>query len=217
MTADASADTDNDGAGTVIVGGGPAGRAALACLRGARLVTLPALAWHAEPGRLWVEDAGTVRAEPFTALLLCADEPLLLATLGCAFDGVRPVVDGNGRTTVPGVFAAGRVLGADTAEQAEAQARRAAGAASLLPSGQGCHAAPVLPAAAGSLPERLDPVGLAELLEQPAGPERNAAALAQGAMLGPVLPARPVGLASLAALTPERPASRPVQPDAGAL
>ena len=207
---------NGDGAGVVIVGGGPAGRAALARLPGARLVTRPALAWHAEPGRLWVEENGTVRAEPFAALLLCADEPLLLAALGCGFDGTRPVADQDGRTTVPGVFAAGRVLGAGTAEQAGAQARRAA-AAAILPVPEDTRAvAPARPAD-GDLPDRLDPVALAGLLEQPPGPARNAAVLAQGAMLGPVLPARPVGLAALAALTPEPPAPRPVQPDAGAL
>ncbi len=207
---------NGDGVGVVIVGGGPAGRAALARLPGARLVTRPALAWHAEPGRLWVEEGG-VRAEPFATLLLCADEPLLLLALGCGFDGTRPVADEDGRTTVPGVFAAGRVLGASTAEQAEAQARRAAAAAILAPPGDTRAVVPARPVADGDLPDRLDPVALAVLLERSPGPARNAAVLAQGAMLGPVLPARPVGLAALAALTPEPPAPRPVQPDAGAL
>lgn len=213
--------------GTVIVGGGPAGRAALACLPGARLVTRPALAWHAEPGRLWVEDAGGARAEPFTALLLCADEPLLLAALGCGFDGLRPVVDGAGATTVPGVFAAGRILGADTPELAKAQAERAAAAvqAGTVSAGAITAGPTASPAAAGAAVtqyaieagERLDPVDLAGLLEQPPGPARNAAVLAQWTLLGPVLPARPVSLAALAALTPDRPASRPVQQDGGTL
>ncbi len=218
--------------GAVIVGGGPAGRAALACLPGARLITRPALAWHAEPGRLWVEDAGGVRAEPFTVLLLCADEPLLLAALRCGFDGGRPVVNGNGATTVPGVYAAGRVLGAATAEVAVAQARRAAAAAQANAIQAGGAAAGAITAgravagdtadpasqqlAAAAL-ERLDPVELAGLLEQPPGPARNAAVLAQCALLGPVLPARPVSLAALAALTPDRPVPRPVQDDEGTL
>lgn len=208
---------DGDGAGVVIVGGGLAGRAALARLPGARLVARPALAWHAEPGRLWVEEGGTVRAEPCATLLLCADEPLLLAALGCGFDGTRLIADEDGQTTVPGVFAAGRVLGAGTAEQAEAQARRAAAAAILAPPEDARVAMPARPAADGDLPDRLDPVALAGLLEQPPGPARNGAVLAQGALLGPVLPARPVGLAALAALTPEPPVPRPVQPDTGAL
>ncbi len=194
----------------VIVGGGPAGRSALAALPQAVLVTRPAVAWHAEPGRVWVEEAGTVRSEAFDALILCADEPLLLSALGCVFEGVRPGVDGAGRTSVPGVFAAGLVCGATRGETAAAQGRAAAEAV-------GSAAWPALDGAAQAAPERLDPVALASLLEQPLGPGRNEAVLAQAALLGPVLPARPVSLAALAALTPERPVPRPVQPDEGAL
>jgi len=194
----------------VVVGGGVAGQAALALLPGARLVTRPAWAWHAEPGRIWVEDAAGVRAEPFTALLLCADEPLLLAALGCGFDGNRPIVDDAGATTVPGVFAAGCVTGAETVRAAQAQARAAA-AAILAKRGPA-----IAPAPSSLGVDRLDPVGLAGLLERPPGPARNAAVLAQCAVLGPVLPARPVGLAALAALTPDPPVPRPVQRDGSA-
>lgn len=194
----------------IIVGGGVAGQAALALLPGARLVTRPAWAWHAEPGRIWVEDSAGVRVEPFTALLLCANEPLLLAALGCGFDGDRPIVDEAGAMTVPHVFAAGRVTGAETVTAAQAQARAAA--AAIL----GDHGPAVAPAPSSVFVDRLDPVGLAGLLEQPPGPARNAAVLAQCAVLGPVLPARPVGLAALAALTPDPPVPRPVQQDGAA-
>ena len=48
-------------------------------------------------------------AEPFDALLVCADEPLLLAALGCTVRDGRVVADPAGRTDVPGVSVAGRV------------------------------------------------------------------------------------------------------------
>lgn len=191
----------------VIVGGGVTGLAALALLPSALLVTRPTWAWHAEPGRIWVEDTAGVRAEPFTTLLLCADEPLLLAALGCSFDGDRPIVDDLGATTVHRVFAAGRVTGADTIAAAQAQARAAA--AAILADHKPADAL----APSSRSVERLDPVGLAGLLEQPPGPARNRAVLAQCAVLGPVLPARRVGLAALAALTPDPPVPRPVQQD----
>src|SRR4051812_29803455 len=66
----------------VIVGAGPAGRGALEVLPDARVVTRPErTAWHAEPGRLWVEDAACVSGVGFSVLILCADEPLLLQAL----------------------------------------------------------------------------------------------------------------------------------------
>ena len=196
----------------LIVGGGPAGQAAAAQLPGARLVSRPVMAWHVEPGRLWVEDATGVRAEPFTTLLLCADEPLLLATLGCTFDVDRVVVDASGQTTIPGIFAAGRIRGAVTPAEARIQAERAAGAIR-----DGALPGPTISGTVGAPAERLDPVGMAGLLEQQPGPARNRAALAQCALLGPVLPARPVGLAALAGLTPQLPVPRPVQDDQGCL
>lgn len=199
---------------TVVVGSGLAGRKAARRLPEARLIAHPeATAWHAEPGRIWVEDAAGVRAVPFTRLLLCDDEPLLLAALGCGFrDGV-PAVDARGETSVPGVFAAGRVLGAATDDDVLAQVRVAARALAGRPPEGSIAAAP------RSLPhaDRLDPLGVAALLEEPPGEARNRAALAQCALLGPVLPARPVGLAALAALAGEMPQPGPVQADSETL
>ncbi len=197
----------------VVVGHGPAGRAAMARLPGAVLVAPPrARAWHAEPGRLWVEGDGRVWAEPYDALLLCADEPLLLVALGCAFAGRAPVLDARGATSVAGVYAAGIIAGATTPDEAACQAGIAADA---LLSG---HVAPTVhsagPDAASASPVvRLDPVDVAAILEQPAGPTRDAALLAQCALLGPILPARPVSLAALAAFAGTRPASLPPQRD----
>jgi len=192
----------------VILGGGPAGRAALAVLPGACLISRPAMAWHAEPGRLWIEEAGVVRAEPWTTLLVCANEPLLLAALGCAFAGLVPVTGEAGHTTVAGVFAAGRIRGASAPGQAADQGRRAAAAIGI---------APITTDPVPGNGDRLDPVAIAGLLEQPPGPERNRAVLEQYALLGPIVPARPVGLAALAALPAGRPLPRPVQQDQGSL
>ncbi|WP_267426806.1 hypothetical protein [Methylobacterium sp. GC_Met_2] len=204
----------------VIVGGGPAGRAALAALPGAVQIARPeATAWHAEPPRLWVEGDGRVWAEPFDGLLVCADEPLLLAALGCAIRDGRVVADPEGRTSVPGVSVAGRVAGAANSREAERQATIAARA---LAAGPAYTNAPMIPPAktapAKTVPAlRLDPVDLAALLERPAGPERHRAALAQCAILGAVVPARPVGLAALAGLVAAMPEAVPPQTDTGAL
>ncbi|MDB5372899.1 MAG: hypothetical protein JWP04_1541, partial [Belnapia sp.] len=170
----------------LIIGGGPAGLAAAAILPAARLLSRPAeTAWHAEPGLVWVEGPGGVAALPFDRLLLCADEPLLLLlALGCAFADGRPVVDGQGRTTQPGIHAAGAILGAATAEAAANQGRIAARAMAGLPA-EGSIA--VLPLPEGTAPERLDPLAIAQLLEEPPGPDRNARALAQAALRGPRL------------------------------
>lgn len=200
--------------GAVIVASGAAGREAARHLPDARLVSQPeATAWHAEPGRIWVEDAAGVRAVPFDRLLLCDDEPLLLAALGCEFrDGV-PAVDAQGQTSVPGVYAAGRVLGAATEDGILAQLRVAAEAmAGRAPVGSIATTPRRLPEV-----ERLDPVGVAALLEEPPGEARSLAALAQCALLGSVLPSRPVGFAVLAAMTVDVPQPGPVQADAGVL
>jgi hypothetical protein len=200
----------------VIIGGGPAGREAAALLPDARVIARPAeTAWHAEAGRVWIEGAAGVQAVPFARLLLCADEPLLLLALGCAFVDGRPVVDAGGATSVPGVFAAGRVLGAGTKEEAMRQARIAAAVmAGATPDG----AIRPVPVAGGGTTVRLDPLAIAELLERPASEARNQAALAQmgargGLLTGLVAPARPVGFAALAALATSSPASRPAQTD----
>ena len=186
----------------------------MARLTGAVLVAPPrATAWHAEPGRLWVEGDGRVWAEPFDALLLCAGEPMLLVALGCVVGPSLPVLDARGATTVAGVYAAGRVAGATSVEEAIRQARVAADA--LL---AGHVAEPHLADAHLAAPRvtvplaRLDPVEMATLLERPPGPTRDAALLAQCA-LGPMLPARPVSLAALAAFAEARPASLPPQRD----
>lgn len=199
----------------VIVGGGPAGRAALAALPGAVLIALPdATAWHAEPGRLWVEGDGRVWAEPFDALLVCADAPLLLAALGCAIRDGRVVADAEGRTGVPGISVAGRAAGATHSEAAERQAITAARA---LAAGATALELPAIPPPETPDVLRLDPVDLAALLERTAGPERDRTALAQHAILGAVVPARPVGLAALAGLVANMPEAVPPQADAGAL
>lgn len=199
----------------VIVGGGPAGRAALAALPGAVLIARPdATAWHAEPGRLWVEGDGRVWAEPFDALLVCADAPLLLAALGCAIRDGRVVADAEGRTGVPGISVAGRAAGATHSEAAERQAITAARA---LAAGATALELPAIPPPETPDVLRLDPVDLAALLERAAGPERDRTALAQHAILGAVVPARPVGLAALAGLVATMPEAVPPQADAGAL
>lgn len=182
----------------VIVGGGVAGRAALSMLPGARLVARPAeTAWHAQDDRLWIESADGIAELRFTKLLICADERLLLHALGCEFRGAWPVVDTRGETSRKGVFAAGKVIGAATAQTAAMQARIAAAALS----GQAVDGEIVMPHDNGDAaqPERLDPVALAALLEQSVGAGRTNAALAQARLVGMVMPARPVGLAALAA------------------
>lgn len=195
----------------VVVGGGPAGRAALALLPGATLLARPEVTiWHAEPGLLWAETSAGVRAVPFTRLLLCADEPLLLLALGCAFATGRPVVDATGATSLPGIYAAGAILGATTPEAAAAQGRIAARALAGLPG-----EAAIPPPPPRLLPDapRRDPVAMAALLALPPGAERNQAALAEALRQSPPAPARPVGFAALAALAGPRPDPLPVQTD----
>ncbi|MBB5695423.1 hypothetical protein [Muricoccus pecuniae] len=193
----------------LVLGGGPAALEASRHLPGAVIVPQ---AWHAEPGRLWVEDRGGLRALLFDRLLVLDDVPLILAALGCTFDGGAPVVDGYGETSQPGIFAAGPALGV-TGPEAPVQARIAALALAGQPAGPGIAARPrPLPAQ-----ERLDPVALAGLLEGPPGPARDDAVLAQCALIGPVAFALPVGLAALAAMAGEMPDPLPVQSDAGGL
>ncbi|MBL6455294.1 hypothetical protein JMJ55_08180 [Belnapia sp. T6] len=203
----------------VIIGAGPAGRAAAALLPEARVVTRPAeTAWHAEPGRIWIEGAAGVAAVEFSRLLLAADEPLLLMALGCRFEAGRPVVDEAGQTTRPGIFAAGAILGAADAEEAARQGAIAARAlAGLPPDGRIAASPRPLPAA-----ERLDPLAVAQLLEEEPGPDRSARALAQAELRGArltslVAPARPVGFAALAAMAPASLAPCGTQADEGVL
>ena len=204
-----------DTADIVIIGGGPAAREAATILPRARLVAGPdETVWHAQDHTLWIETAGGLGTLTFSRLLLCADEPLLLLALGCAFRAERPMVDERGETSRSGVFAAGPVLGAADGEAEARQARIAARALAGLPPGGRITVAPA--AAASASCARLDPVGIAALLEQEPGPGRNRAALAQAALLGSVMPARPVGFAALAAAAgPVEP--KPTQQDAGLL
>ncbi len=205
----------------VIIGAGPAGRSAMAILPDARRIARPeATAWHAEPGRIWIETASGVSAIAFVRLLLCADEPLLLMALGCAFADGHPVVDATGATSVAGIFAAGRILGAATPEAAAEQARIAASAIAGSPAPG--RIVPRFPAAARTPARRLDPLDIACLLETPPGPDRNRAALAQAGARGGrvadlITPARPVGFAALAAIAPATLDPREAQPDGGAL
>jgi hypothetical protein len=206
----------------VIIGAGPAGQAAASLLPTARVIARPrTTAWHAEPGRVWVEDTSGITAVEFRQLLLCADEPLLLMALGCAFHHGQPVVDDAGGTPVPGVYAAGRILGAATPEEAARQGRIAAQAATGRPT-EGRVAVRASPTAPSADAARLDPLDIARLLGTPAGPERNRAALAQagvrgGRLVDLVAPARPVGFAALALLAPSRLDPREPQADAATL
>ena len=198
----------------VIIGAGPAGRAAAERLPDARVIARPvATVWHAEDRVLWIETAGGMESAAFSRLLLCADEKLLLVSLGCAFrDGV-PIVDADGQTTQSGIYAAGRILGAASPEAAAAQARIAARALAGLPAEGRITPGRMSPLSAVS---RIDPVAIAALLEASPGPERNSAVLAQVALIGPVRPARPVGFAALAAAAQPLP-ERPTQRDSGGL
>ena len=204
----------------VVIGGGPAGLAAAAILPGARVVARPeATAWHAEAGRVWIETASGIASVPFTLLLVCADEPLLLHALGCAFSGGRVVVDARGATSVDGVFAAGRILGATTPVEAARQARIAASTIAGLPV-EGCIEVEAGEECASV--QRLDPLDIAMLLEGPSGPERNRTALEQarargGHVNGLVASARPVPFVALAAAAPARLEPREPQRDAAAL
>jgi hypothetical protein len=204
-----------DAASIVIIGAGPAGRAAAGLLPDARVIARPAATvWHAEPGTLWIEADGCVQSVVFARLLLCADEKLLLVSLGCAFRDGLPIVSAHGQTTQPSIFAAGRILGAASPEAAAAQARVAARAlAGLAIEGSTASSAPTPP-----LPQaaRRDPVAMAALLDAAPGLERDRELLAQVELIGPVRPARPVSFAALAAAA--QPVSeRASQQDAGVL
>jgi len=204
-----------DAASIIIIGAGPAGRAAAGLLPDARVIARPAATvWHAEPGMLWIEAAGRVQSAAFSRLLLCADEKLLLVSLGCAFRDGLPVIDAQGQTSQPGIFAAGRILGAASPQAAAEQARIAARAlAGLAAKGSIEPPPPALPLP--SVPRR-DPVAIAALLDAPRGLERDRELLAQVAMIGPVRPARPVSFAALAAAA-QPVAERPAQQDTGVL
>lgn len=216
----------------VVLGGGIAGRAALAMLPGARLVSRPdATAWHAEPGRLWTVRDGRVEAVGFDVLLVAAPVLQILLALGCrARPDWSPEVDGAGRCTVPGVFAVGAVLGARTPDEAAAQGRAAARAILGLPSEE--PTPPPAPPCAEALPAGIACacLGLTEA-ELRASGVRGAAEAADlfalrtgacrmvrcGPALGggpvPIAPALPVAMAALAAIAGDAPPPRPRQTD----
>lgn len=199
----------------VIVGAGPAGRAAAALLPQARIVVRPdATAWHAEPGRLWILCGGEIDAVPFDILVVAAPVLHLLLALGCRTRSWRPVVDAQGRTSVPGVFAAGAVLGAATADEAARHGRTVAQA--IL------GRAPESAVTVGPSPERVreDDV-LAASLGITKVELRDAGAVGIATMLRsrtdaepiPFTPAVPIPFAALAARAGERPPPRPLQID----
>lgn len=108
----------------VIVGGGPTGRAAATLLADATVIARPdATAWHAEPGTVWVLRGGEVEPLTFDVLVIAAPVPRLAIALDCAMRGWQPEVDEAGRTSVAGVYAAGAIIGAVTAEDGARQGR----------------------------------------------------------------------------------------------
>jgi len=108
----------------VIIGGGPAGRAAAAQLPSAVHVARPeATAWHLEPGTVWTWHGDAVTPIGFDTLVLAAPVPQLALALGCAMRGWQPLVDVVGRTSVAGVYAIGALIGVATAEDAQRQGR----------------------------------------------------------------------------------------------
>jgi hypothetical protein len=212
----------------VIVGGGPAGRAAAALLPDATLVARPeATAWHVEAGTIWTCSEAAVAPVGFDVLLLAAPVPQLALALGCRMRGWQPEIDATGCTSVPGVFAAGSLIGAASAEEAARQGRIAAQAilgaaregdivpqlAQAAPQGDvlcSCLGVTAAEVAASGL---TDPAAIADLFGLRAGACRMARC---GPLLGdPVLlfPAAPVPLAALAARTVAMPSPRPRQSD----
>ena len=203
-----------------MIGAGPAGLAAAAILSAARVIARPeATAWHAETGRIWIETASGIDAVPFTHLLLCADEPLLLHALGCTFSGDRPVVDGRGDTSVDGVFAAGRILGATIAGKRPGKLASPPRRSPACPSSgrdrsrTGCRAASA---------ERLDPLTLRLCSSSRLGPSATGLRShrpwrAVRHLTGLVAPARPVGFIALAAAAPAKLDPREPQQDAASL
>lgn len=199
----------------VIVGAGPAGRAAADLLPQARVIARPdATAWHAEPGQLWILERGQIDAVPFDLLVVAAPVLHLLLALGCRTQGWRPVVDAGGRTDLPGVYAAGAVLGATTAEDAARHGRSVAQAILGL--------APESAVTVGPPPER---VGGDDMLAGSLG--ITAVALRGAGVVGvatarkdrpdtepsPFTPAVPIPFAALAKRASERPPARPLQID----
>jgi hypothetical protein len=161
----------------------------------------PVVDQHGETSQAGVFAAGEVLgATDGQSAIAASDDQSAIA----ASDGRPAIAASDGRSAIAAW------VGPSAVAQARIAARVLAG---LPPEGR----ITVAPAAAAPAPcERLDPVEIAALLEQPPGTERNRAVLAQAALLGAVLPARPVGFAVLAAAAgPVTP--RPAQSDAGLL
>lgn len=199
----------------VIVGAGPAGRAAAALLPQARIVARPdATAWHAEAGRLWILRGGEIDAVHFDVLVVAAPALHLLLALGCWTRSWRPVVDAQGRTSVPGVFAAGAVLGAATEDEAARHGRIVAqtilglapeGTVTVGPPPARIHEDDTLAASLGVTKVELHDagaVGIATVLRRRTDAEPI-----------PFTPAVPIPFAALAAGAGERPPPRPLQID----
>jgi hypothetical protein len=216
---------------TLIIGGGPAGRAAAALLPQATVVTRPqATVFDAEPApagwRPWIIENGEIRAIEAAHIVLAAPDLQLALAFGCAVDGWRPRVDGRGRTGVPGLWACGALLGATSAETAAQQGRIVAADIRGLPA-EGEIA--VSPAPTPGPPRDNDivcdclgrswgeiraagpltPAEVANLLHLRAGECRMRRC---GPYLGPAFrlrPARPVPILALAQMADDMPATPP--------
>lgn len=196
----------------VIVGAGPAGRAAAALLPMARLVAPPERAWHAEPGRVWILREGAIAAIPFDTLVLAAPVLHLLLALGCRMRGLRPEIDAAGRTSVAGVFAAGAVLGAAGPTEAARQGRIVAQAILGLPA-EGAIAPGPPPARLAADEALAAALGVVRVTFAGAGAVGLPVAAPPGAAPLPFAPAVPVPFAALAARAGEPPPPRPPQRD----
>jgi hypothetical protein len=215
----------------VIIGGGPAGRAAAALLPEATVVTRPqATAFDAEPApagwRLWICENGEIRVIEAARIVLAAPDLQLALAFGCAVDGWRPRVDARGRTGVPGLWACGALLGATRVETAAQQGRIVAAdinsspcegkiAVSPAPVPEASHDDDIIcDCLARSWAEiraagPLTPAEVANLLHLRAGECRMRRC---GPYLGPAFrlwPARPVPILALAQMADDMPATPP--------
>lgn len=224
---------------TIIIGGGPAGRAAAALLPGAAVLSRPEVTvFHAEPAaagwRLWLLQAEEIHSVEAERVVLAAPDLPLAMAFGAAVADGRPVVDRIGRTGAAGVWACGALLGAPDAETAGRQGRivvadirGAASEGSIEPIAAAAPAVlcedeivcPCLGLTRGELRTAgpLTAPELANLFHIRAGECRMRRC---GRHLGApfrVVPARPVPIAALARLAKESPAPRPLQPADGEL
>ncbi|MFS3136123.1 hypothetical protein ACLRDC_12180 [Gluconacetobacter sacchari] len=189
---------------TCVIAGDPEGIAPFrACFPQARyLAATGQPIWHGEPGRLWVQSAGQVRAVPFAQLVLVGEARLLCAALGCRMEEAGPATDANHQTSRQGIFFL----------RARPDAAAVALVAAAIARGLPPVAVRERPGPNGSM-MRLEPVAVAMLLEQPETGARDGELLGQVALTGPVAFCKPVKLAALAAIGAERPAPYPIQMD----